>query len=77
MHAEIVTDLSAERRKRVAPDDDQDLDRFRYALKLVSAVKDNTQVPSEEMRWLTAYQTTPEYLGLMNVYEDFGDRLFI
>ena len=38
MHTEIVTDLSAERHKRVAPDNDQESNRFRYALDLVSTV---------------------------------------
>lgn len=76
MHDEIVADLSTESRKRVAPADDQDLDRFRYALELIETMREGKHVPSDEMRWLTDYQTTPEYLGLMKMYEDFGDRLF-
>lgn len=77
MHEEIVTDLSTERRKRVAPSDDPELSRFRYALDLIGAMRRDKHVPSDELRWLTDYQTTPEYLGLMGMYEEFGERLFV
>lgn len=77
MHEQLVADLSAERRKRTAPAGDQDMERFRYALDLIKAMRDGKHAPSDEMRWLADYQTTPEYLGLMSMYEDFGDRLFV
>ena len=77
MHEEIVADLHVERRKRVAPDDDQELSRFRYALDLQKALQEGKHIPSDEMKWVIDYQQTPEYLGLMSVYEDYGDRLFV
>ena len=46
MHEVIVADLSTERRKRVAPGDDPELSRFRYALDLIAASRDGRHVPS-------------------------------
>ena len=77
LHEEIVADLHAERRKRIAPSDDPEMDRFRHAVELQQAVTDGRPVAQDELTWLVGYQNTPEYRSLWGLYEDFGERLFV
>ena len=77
LHEEIVADLHAERRKRIAPSDDPEMDRFRHAVDLQQAVTAGRPVAQDELTWLVGYQNTPEYRSLWGLYEDFGERLFV
>ena len=77
LHAEVVADLHAERRKRMAPSDDPEMDRFRHAVDLQGAVAAGRPVGQDELAWLVGYQNTPEYRSLWGLYEDFGERLFV
>ncbi|MBU1231179.1 MAG: transposase family protein [Proteobacteria bacterium] len=48
--------------------------RYARALRLEKTLACGLAVDPEALRWLHGYQSTPEYLGCRNVYEEFGDE---
>lgn len=47
-------------------------ERFLRALRLEERLERGEEVSETDVRWLAGYRTTPEYLGLQAMYEDFG-----
>lgn len=48
--------------------------RYGRALRLEKALATGQAVDPAALRWLHGYQSSPEYLGCRNVYEEFGDE---
>jgi putative transposase len=48
--------------------------RYGRALRLEKLLATGQAVDPTALRWLHGYQSSPEYLGCRNVYEDFGDE---
>jgi hypothetical protein len=70
----VVTDLT--QRRVVQPAEETSRERFRRALELERAMAAGGDVTPEQQRWLSVYQTGPEYGGERQVWESFGDSVF-
>lgn len=75
MQAAIVAELAAHRPAPVAEEEPARV-RFRRALDLETALGRGEPVTAEQQRWLSVYQTTPEYRAEHLLWEDFGDTIF-
>ena len=73
--AEIATDLDARRMAKVEPEEGS-RDRFRRALDLERAGAAGAAITNDQQRWLSVYQTTPEYSSERMLWDDFGDAIF-
>ena len=68
--AAIVVDLAA---RQAPPSEETARDRFRRARELEVALQAGSAVTRDQERWLSQYQTTPEYRSERLVWEDFGE----
>ncbi len=73
-HTAIIADLT-DRLKPVEPEE-LELERFRRAKELEAMIERNEPATEEQLRWLSIYQTQPEYCGHMKIFEDFGWQMF-
>lgn len=73
--AAIVEDLASRRGKAVEAEETA-RERFRRALDLERNLTGGAAVTSEQQRWLSVYQTTPEYRAERMLFDDFGDAIF-
>ena len=74
-HAALIAEFEARRAASAAPAETEH-DRFRRALRLEEDLAAGRAVPREAVRALSVYQNTPEYRGLRDLYDDFGDSMF-
>lgn len=74
VQAAIVADLAAHR----DPVDVDELprDRFQRALQLECALEACKPVTADQQRWLSVYQSQPEYTAERILWKDFGDEYF-
>ena len=49
-------------------------ERFSRALQLERRLEAGEPVTADQQRWLSIYQTQPEYAAERGMWEDFGDR---
>jgi putative transposase len=70
----VVTDLT--QRRAPQPTEETSRERFRRALELERAMAAGGDITPEQQRWLSVYQTSPEYGGERKVWESFGDSVF-
>jgi putative transposase len=70
----VVTDLT--QRRAPQPTEETSRERFRRALELERAMAAGGGITPEQQRWLSVYQTSPEYGGERQVWESFGDSVF-
>ncbi|WP_456386102.1 transposase domain-containing protein [Profundibacter sp.] len=72
--AAIVADLAAHR----DPVDTDELprERFQRALELERALEAGKPATADQQRWLSVYQSQPEYTAERILWEDFGDAYF-
>lgn len=75
MQAAIVEELARWQPAPVA-EEEPARSRFRRALDLEAMVQRGEPVTAEQQRWLSVYQTTPEYRSEHLLWEDFGDAIF-
>ena len=68
--AAIVVDLAA---RQLPPTEETARDRFKRALEIERALEADREVTRDQERWLSRYQTTPEYRAERLVWEDFGE----
>lgn len=69
--AAIVADIAAHRDQ---PDkEEQPKERFARALHLEGRLEAGEPVTADQQRWLSIYQTQPEYAAERGMWEDFGD----
>lgn len=78
IQGEIVTDLDARRlgKTPVEPVEESARERFRRALDIERQLAAGDGVTRDQERWLSAYQTTPEYQAERLLWDDFGDAIF-
>lgn len=71
-HKKLVEEMSQpqETAKLLTPDDKQS--RFRRALNLESRLDSGDRITDADNRWLTRYQTTPEYRSQKSMLKSFG-----
>lgn len=73
----IVADLDARRAGRVEEQVEETARaRFRRALDLERDVAGGGRLTRDQERWLSVYQTTPEYRAERRLWDDFGDTIF-
>jgi putative transposase len=70
----IIADLVA-RRRPVVPEE-QERERFRRAKELEASIEQGEPATAEQQRWLSVYQTQPEYKAHARIFEDFGWQMF-
>jgi hypothetical protein len=73
--AAIVADLAA-RRSKVTEAEESPRTRFRRAIEIERALATDAGATVEQQRWLSVYQTTPEYRAERLLFDDFGDAIF-
>lgn len=72
--AGIVADLAD---RRPAPEPEETArERFRRAVELERSLEAGGSLTAEQQRWLSVYQTTPEYRAERMLWEDMGDGIF-
>ena len=78
IQGEIVTDLDARRfgKTPVEPVEETARERFRRAIDIERRLEAGESVTREQQRWLSVYQTTPEYQAEHLLWDDFGDAIF-
>lgn len=74
MQAAIVADLTARRTQR--PSEETARERFRRALELERTSEVGAGLTRDQLEWLSAYRTTPEYRAERLLWEDMGDAIF-
>ncbi|WP_237707674.1 Mu transposase C-terminal domain-containing protein [Desulfocurvibacter africanus] len=57
---------------RQEPKRDLKRERFLRALRLEDLLARGEEIPETDARWLAGYRTTPEYLSMRDLYENFG-----
>ncbi len=73
--AGIVADL-ASRRTETAPAEETPRERFRRALEIERRAERGAPVTTEQQRWVSVYQSTPEYRAERMLWEERGDAIF-
>ena len=73
--ATVIADLTARRAPRAAAKEEP-RERFRRALEIERAVAKGGAATPEQQRWLSAYQTTPEYRAERMLWDEQGDAIF-
>ncbi|MGV6840009.1 MAG: transposase domain-containing protein [Planktomarina sp.] len=78
-HAAFVADFNAEKANRAAAFEKakEPLDRFEAAIEMECRRAAGKPLGDAESQWLRGYQTTGEYRGMMRMYEDVGDVMFL
>ena len=75
--ASMVADLAARRGVVVAlAREETQRERFRRALDLERRLEAGEAVTPEQQRWLSVYQTQPEYRAERLLWDDLGDAIF-
>lgn len=73
--AAMITDLT-ERLSGRARTEETETDRFKRALDLERRAEAGEALTIEQQRWLSVYQSQPEYRAQRGIYDAFGDALF-
>jgi putative transposase len=68
--AAIVVDLAA---RQLPPSEETARDRFKRALEIERSLEGDREVTRDQERWLSRYQTTPEYRAERIMYDDFPE----
>lgn len=78
IQGEIVTDLDARRAGKtpVEPVEETARERFRRALDIERRLEAGDTVTRDQERWVSVYQTTPEYQAEHLLWDSFGDTIF-
>ncbi|PKP63907.1 MAG: transposase, partial [Alphaproteobacteria bacterium HGW-Alphaproteobacteria-8] len=74
--ATIVADLAAHRSAPVRVAEEEPRERFRRALELERALDAGDRLTAEQQRWLSVYQTQPEYRAERMLWDERGDTIF-
>lgn len=72
----MLDEVRASKPRPQSTPEDEPLERFRRALEIEGRLKAGKAVSRDEERWLSSYQSQPEYRANMLLYEDFGDGMF-
>lgn len=70
--AAIVADIAAHRDQ--TDPEETPKERFSRAVELERRLEAGEPVTADQQRWLSIYQTQPEYAAERSMWEDFGDR---
>lgn len=74
--AAIVADLAAHRAAPAPVAEEEPRERFRRALQLERAMGGGERLTAEQQRWLSVYQTQPEYRAERMLWDERGDAIF-
>jgi len=74
--AAIVADLAAHRAAPAHVAEEEPRERFRRALQLERAMGAGERLTAEQQRWLSVYQSTPEYRAERMLWDERGDAIF-
>lgn len=74
MQTAIIADLEA-RRKPALPEE-QELERFKRAKELEAQIERGEPATEEQQRWLSVYQSQPEYKAHALMFQDEGWKMF-
>lgn len=72
----MITDISERLAGRGVKAEETDTDRFKRALDLERRAKAGEALTVEQQRWLSVYQSQPEYRAQRGIYDAFGDAMF-
>ena len=75
-HQAIIALFDSKTAQPPKPKEDSALDRFTKALSIEERLENGGETAREDRRWLSLYQTTPEYLGQLSLLEEFGPEMF-
>ncbi len=70
-HKKLVEEMSKSQPTKLLKTEDRQT-RFRRALNLESRLNEGLRITEEDNKWLSRYQTTPEYRSQKSMLEDFG-----
>ena len=74
--AAIVADLASRRSAPAPVAEEEPRERFRRALQLERAQAAGGTLTAEQQRWLSVYQTQPEYRAERMLWDEQGDTIF-
>jgi len=74
--AAIVADLASRRSAPAPVAEEEPRERFRRALQLERAQAAGETLTAEQQRWLSVYQTQPEYRAERMLWDEQGDTIF-
>ncbi len=72
----MITDLAERIAGRTVKAEETETDRFKRALDLERQAKAGEALTVEQQRWLSVYQSQPEYRAQRGIYDAFGDTMF-
>ncbi len=74
--AALITDLTERLSGRAVKAEETETDRFKRALDLERRAEAGEPLTVEQQRWLSVYQSQPEYRAQRGIYDAFGDTMF-
>lgn len=74
--AAMITDLTERLSGRTVQAEESETDRFKRALDLERRAAGGEALTVEQQRWLSVYQSQPEYRAQRGIYDAFGDTMF-
>ena len=74
--AAMITDLTERLAGRGPAPEETETDRFKRALDLERRAAAGEALTTEQQRWLSVYQSQPEYRAQRGIYDAFGDTMF-
>lgn len=74
--AAMITDLTERLAGRATKAEETETDRFKRALDLERRAAAGEALTVEQQRWLSVYQSQPEYRAQRGIYDAFGDTMF-